>query len=116
MKKFLIVSLLALFPVLSFAKGTISARVAFDTKTGKEKLTYGLSIYEPIFSNNIAYNSYTGLGDRSINETGHWYVSKHQLDLRISKFTLSPGFGVNYLTPEKEYEKEFFVKAAFQIW
>lgn len=116
MKKFLIIASLLMLPVLASAKGTLSIRSAFDVKTGKEKLTYGLAIYEPLFKSNVAYNSYTGLGDRSINDTGHWYVSKHQLDLRLFNFTLSPGFGVNYLTPEKKYEQEIFLKAALQLW
>ncbi len=108
--------MLVLFPVLASAKGTLSFKTAFDVKTGKEKLTYGLAIYEPIFKSNVAYNSYTGLGDRSINDSGHWYVSKHQLDLRVWRLTVSPGFGVNYLTPEKKYEQEVFLKAAIQLW
>lgn len=103
-----------LFSTLSFGKGVLSVQSTLPTSEKDERLTFGLSIYEPIISG-LAYNSYTGTGENRRKE-GDWYITKHQLDFHVFNITLSPGVALNYDTPEKEWDKEVFVKAQLQLW
>jgi hypothetical protein len=113
MKKFALIALLSILSTSAFASGTISAQVS-EANTKKEHFAVGLNIYEPVVGP-LVYQSYTGTGDNH-KYGGEWLTTKHQLDLAISKVTVSPGFGVNYTTYDKIWDNEVFLKVGYKLW
>lgn len=114
MKK-LFVLIVLLLSVNSYASGKLQFQL--NNWFRREQITpmVGFSIYEPIFSKNIAYNSWTGFGESPYSEID-WYTSKHDVDFRVGKMTVSPGYQIFFTDPGMKFEHNVHMKVTFQLW
>lgn len=123
MKALLLV--LALVSSAAFGSGTVMVEPRYSNTTGKTYLIGGLGVYEKLFDN-VAYNSWTGTG-QGMSEDGltdtysPWYVTKHQIDMKVLFLTVSPGLRFAYSEKSgdmtlKTIETEGFVKVSFRVW
>ena len=121
MKTLIVTALLSMFAFTNAnATGTLSTQLSEGSyqkfgETKKEHYAVGLNVYEPVISQTLVYQSYTGTGDNH-KYSGQWLTTKHQLDLSISKITVSPGFDVNYTSYDKVWDNEVFVKVGYKLW
>lgn len=107
----------------AFASGTLILEPSYDPQRDRTHFAFGLGVWQKL-TDKIDYTSWTGLGDSYDNGSKYhsWYVSKHQVDLNVSKaFTFSPGVRLNYLDDqEDEFKKrlfgEVFAKIQYKIW
>lgn len=123
--KFLLTVLLAIAAVSpALAKGTLMFQPTYDEKTKKNYPIVGLGIYETLFTDKVAFNSWTGMGnlpdyemaDGELSQKEYWMTTRNQLDFNFSKVTLSPGFQVLKTTDEKDWNRRLYVRLAVQLW
>lgn len=115
--------LILLFPFLAHAGGSISLEPSYDPERDRTHVSIGLGVYQ-LIKKDMAYSSWTGFGDSYDQATTYhaWYITKHQLDLKVSdRVTFSPGLKLNYLDDqENDYKKrlfgEVFGKISVKLW
>ena len=120
--------LLALaFSSQAFATGSVSVEPRYDFYSKDSFYILSLSVWEPI-SKKVTYNGWLGIGDDLDKETHindrlfqNWVVAKNQLDVKVKKLTVSPGFRIQYNDNADETEvpkwlDEAFLKISYQLW
>jgi hypothetical protein len=115
MKKFLFI--LSFFVCVSvFASGKLIIKPIYNVDTDTPLYTIGLNIYEKLFKD-LAYNSWTGLGEPAYHTDEQWFVTKHQFDMFAGGLTISPGFSFNYYSRESgNLDYNVFLSVSYILW
>lgn len=118
MKNLFLVLTISLFAKMSFASGKLSAQ-ANMYENGHTRPVFGLSVYEPIMSKNIAFNSWTGYGVQFLETQSdvNWFVTKAQLDVRVkSKWVVAPGIAYKWLPDTNVKQSMGYIKVDYSLW
>lgn len=117
LKKLLLFTFLLSVGCFASGKLTVQPTYWLDSKVIRPQV--GLSVYQPLVSKWIAYNSWIGMGD---NPTGYegdsvlWMSAKQDVDFHFGNLTLSPGWYGAYSLPSKELHHNVHVKIAVELW
>ena len=82
----------------------------------KTRPVVGLAIYEPLFWK-LAFNSWVGYGE-SLQEDqfSKWFTAKAQIDLKLEKLTISPGYAYQESFQIDDKNSYAFIKLDYQLW
>lgn len=87
-------------------------------KDGRYRPMVGFGIYEPMFAGKVAINSWTGYGNQpfELSPDVNWFTTKNQIDVHLSKLTLSPGFQYSFVWPFEEERSWLYLKIDYKLW
>ena len=113
---------MALFCLNAHATGKLSIEPSYDPENDESHVTFGLAIYEKL-DKDIYYSSWTGFGDSFDLDSNYkdWYVTKHQLDFKLTDgVTFAPGGRVNLKAKDGQEKQvvfgEVFTKISLTLW
>lgn len=114
MKLFIATLLLSLS---AFAGGKLTLQNNLHNDGKDYRPMFGLSIYQPLFWK-MSFTSWTGMGEQpfDMKEDVQWFTSKNQVDFRINKWTVSPGYQYSEIITYKENRSFAYVKVDYQLW
>jgi hypothetical protein len=105
----------------AWASGNLMLEPRYNLKTEQVYLVAGLSTHAKLWGP-FSYTSWSGLGDKANgSEYSNWYVTKHQLDIKVLGVKLSPGlrFGYSENMGSFKFDKidtEVFGKLSIPLW
>lgn len=113
---------LAIFTLLSvncFASGKISVQGNYFWQSKQWFPQVGLSVYERLVGNTLAYESWTGGGgqDFELHPDIRWYTTKQDLVLNLGhNLALAGGVQISYIRPYNEFNNNAHVKLSVKLW
>lgn len=116
--KYLMIMLM-LVNVNAFASGKISVQGNYWWQTKQWYPQVGLSVYERLVGNTLAYESWTGGGgqDFETNPDVQWYTTKQDLVLNMGhNLSLSGGVQISYIKPFNDFNNNAHVKMSVKLW
>lgn len=119
--------ILMFFTSSALASGKLTFEPRYNPETEQTTYTVGLGIYEPIITDWVALNSWTGFGDTMFDEApdtdySKWFVTKNSIDMFLTKsITVAPGLRLAYRPRDGEFNEdtvvsEVFAKLQIRLW
>ncbi len=116
--KFVLGLLIAAFSLSANASLKLSTQLnAYDNGAHTRPLV-GLGWYQKIWKDNVALNSWAGMGDEPFltHEDTKWFSAKTQLDINMGKWTLSPGYQFKHVAPYDADRGNAYLRIDYKIF